>query len=123
MSKRIVVTGGRDYNDVPRIWAILACVSEKYGPLHIIDGASDDVTGPYVGADYWANQWANAMDYATTRCHAEWKKHGRAAGPIRNQTMIDEHRPDIVVAFPGGNGTEDMVRRAHKANIKVIEVK
>jgi len=53
---------------------------------------------------------------------AKWSKHGRAAGPIRNQEMIDECKPDLVVAFPGGRGTADMVRRAKAAGIRVIEV-
>ena len=44
-------------------------------------------------------------------------------GHIRNQQMIDEGKPDLVVAFKGGTGTADMVRRAKKHNIKVIEVK
>ena len=47
---------------------------------------------------------------------ADWTKHGKAAGPIRNQKMLDEC-PDLVVAFPGGKGTADMVRRAMKAGI------
>ena len=45
------------------------------------------------------------------------------AGHIRNQQMIDEGKPDLVVAFPGGAGTADMIRRAKKHNLKVIEVK
>jgi hypothetical protein len=53
---------------------------------------------------------------------ADWKAHGRAAGPIRNQRMIDEHRPELVVAAPGGRGTADMVRRARAAGIEVFEI-
>jgi hypothetical protein len=37
---------------------------------------------------------------------------GRAAGPRRNQRMLEDFRPDLVVAFPGGRGTAYMVRRA-----------
>ena len=44
---------------------------------------------------------------------------GRSAGPIRNQAMLDEGRPDLVVAFPGHHGTADIVRRARAAGIKV----
>lgn len=53
---------------------------------------------------------------------ANWKKHGKAAGPIRNQHMLDEGKPDLVIAFPGGRGTADMVARARKAGVKVVEV-
>ncbi len=54
---------------------------------------------------------------------ADWDKFGKGAGPIRNQQMIDEGKPDLVVAFPGGTGTADMVKRAKKHGIEVIEVK
>lgn len=47
---------------------------------------------------------------------------GKAAGPIRNQHMIDTAKPDLVVSFPGGAGTADMVRRAKAAGVRVIEV-
>jgi hypothetical protein len=45
----------------------------------------------------------------------------RAVCPNRI-SMIDEGKPDLVVAFPGGRGTADMVKRAKKANVEVIEV-
>jgi len=52
----------------------------------------------------------------------DWITEGRRAGPLRNQRMIDEGKPDLVIAFPGGRGTADMVRRARKARVEVIEV-
>src|SRR5262249_16770583 len=45
----------------------------------------------------------------------EWDELGKKAGPLRNQRMLDEGKPDLVVAFPGGGGTKDMVRRAVQA--------
>ncbi len=53
--------------------------------------------------------------------HAEWMKYGKAAGPIRNARMLAEGKPDLVVAFPGGRGTADMLRRVREAGIEVIE--
>ena len=53
---------------------------------------------------------------------AQWGKFGDAAGPIRNAKMLEEEL-DLVVAFPGGAGTADMVRRSKKAGFKVMEVK
>jgi hypothetical protein len=54
---------------------------------------------------------------------ADWKRYGRAAGPIRNQQMIDEGKPDMVLAFHDNIsesvGTKDMVTRARKARIEV----
>jgi hypothetical protein len=45
-----------------------------------------------------------------------------ASKGMRNQQMLDEGRPTLVVAFPGGRGTADMMRRARVAGIEVIEI-
>lgn len=77
-------------------------------------------TGADTAADEWAVvNWTGLTEFKVTP--EEWKHLGRAAGPIRNQRMIDEGKPDLVVAFPGGTGTADMVRRAKRAGIEVIE--
>jgi hypothetical protein len=115
----VVVTGGRDYADVPRLWRWLDAMAAKHDIRHVIDGASDDVTGPYIGWDYWCHQWALARDRSTTRCHADWKALGRRAGPIRNQQMADL-KPDLCLVGPGGTGTADMAARAHAAGILIV---
>lgn len=46
----------------------------------------------------------------------------RSAGPKRNQRMLDKGKPDLVLAFPGGDGTADMVRKAKSAGVPIIEV-
>lgn len=53
---------------------------------------------------------------------ADWAAYDRAAGPIRNARMIAEGKPDIVLAFPGGRGTANMVAQARKAGVRVIEI-
>jgi hypothetical protein len=50
---------------------------------------------------------------------AAWHEHGRGAGPIRNRQMLEEGRPDLVVAFPGGHGTAGMIKLALKAGVPV----
>jgi hypothetical protein len=68
--------------------------------------------------DYAVVSWKDVMVFK-----ANWDREGKSAGPKRNQQMLDEGKPDVVVAFPGGRGTADMVRRAKKAGVQVIEVK
>lgn len=80
------------------------------------------IHGAATGADSLANRWAVVNWVRSEEYPADWKKHGAAAGPIRNQRMIDEGKPDLVVAFPGGKGTADMVSRAKAAGVRVIEV-
>lgn len=68
-----------------------------------------------------AYDWVKARDILIEEYPAEWDKHGKAAGFIRNQDMLDSG-VDVVVAFPGGRGTADMVRRARKAGVEVVEI-
>jgi hypothetical protein len=53
---------------------------------------------------------------------AEWETLGRKAGPIRNERMLTEGKPDLVVAFPGGRGTAHMTRLAREAGVEVVEI-
>jgi hypothetical protein len=116
---RILVCGGRDFSDRKTLFDALDRISAQRHPadrLTVIQGGAS-------GADHMARQWAMEQPSVwVINEPADWKTHGKAAGPIRNQKMIDEHRPDIVLAFAGGRGTADMVRRAKAAKLHVIEV-
>jgi len=125
---RLLVCGGRDYADRDTLNRTLARICEERG---WITPKSDDgnwlpaivvVHGACpTGADAMADEWAVVNWCRQGRHRPDWKKHGRAAGPIRNQEMADT-RPDLGVSFPGGRGTADMVRRARAAGIEVVEV-
>ena len=71
--------------------------------------------GDSIGIDWAVVNWCRFEEYKP-----DWNKHGKAAGPIRNQQMLDEGKPDLVVAFPGGRGTADMIRRAEASGVPVI---
>lgn len=70
------------------------------------------IHGGCEGADMCAAQWATKRGIPAQEFAADWNKYGKAAGPIRNQRMLDEGKPDVVLVFPGGSGTADMTRRA-----------
>lgn len=110
---KVLVCGGRDYADKLALW----CVLDGLGPPEV----SAIISGMARGADSFAAEWAERFGFALLKFPADWEAHGRAAGPIRNQRMLDEGKPDLVVAFPGGRGTADMVGRAKKAGIPVKE--
>lgn len=91
------------------------------------------IHGASTGVDSYADWWGKTrlgVD-AVKAFPAHWKHKmcapgctqivGKAAGPIRNQQMLDEGKPDLVIAFPGGIGTADMVHRAGIAKIMVIK--
>jgi hypothetical protein len=82
------------------------------------------INGLARGADQMAVDWADAHDIWVEGYPAQWTQQGRAAGPIRNQQMLDEGRPELVLAFHDNldesKGTKDMVTRARKAGITVL---
>lgn len=80
------------------------------------------IHGGAAGADSLAGAVAAEMHIPTIVFPADWRAHGKSAGPKRNQQMLVEGRPDAVLAFPGGRGTADMVNRAKTAKIRVVEV-
>ena len=113
---RIVVTGGRDFADVSAVARALKAVHDKRGISLLIQGGAN-------GADRLCAEWAWDRQIPVGIYNADWKSHGKAAGPLRNQRMIDEGKPDAAVAFPGGRGTADMVKRLTAASIPVWQPK
>jgi hypothetical protein len=111
----VLVCGGRNYWDGNRVWRVLNAAVDRLGLSVVIQGGA-------TGADNLAWQWARDHGVPFETYAADWHAQGNAAGPIRNQRMIDEGRPDVVIAFPGGRGTADMVRRAEAAGIKVVRI-
>lgn len=109
---RVLVCGGRDYAN----WS---AVHHALGALHVKRGVTALIEGGAKGADALAHAWAVKFGIEVITFTADWDIDGKRAGPLRNQRMIDEGRPDGVVAFPGGRGTADMIRRAEAAGIKV----
>lgn len=107
---RILVCGGRDYADKDFVFLCLDELRRKWGDVVIIQGGAQ-------GADWLARLWAKERGIRCEQYNANWEKYGKGAGPIRNQRMIDEGKPNLFVAFPGGPGTADMVRRLRKAKI------
>lgn len=124
---RILVCGGRTFHNFQLLTIALNDIAIEFDCK--TDGEEGDwlptfhiISGGAKGADSLAEDYATINGCAFTEYPADWNKHGKAAGPIRNQQMLDEGKPDLVVAFPGGNGTADMVSRAKKAGVEVRQV-
>lgn len=89
---------------------------------HHIEPVTCVIHGAAPGADFLAGWWAMTNNIPVRAFPADWRKYGKRAGFRRNQQMLDEGKPDIVFAFPGGNGTKDMVKRAKAAGVPVLEI-
>ncbi len=113
---RVLVCGGRDFRDERVAFNALDRLHEELDFEVVIHGCAG-------GADQLAGEWARHRRLGELRFPADWAKHGKAAGPIRNQQMLEKGKPDLVVAFPGGRGTADMVQRARRAGVDVMEVR
>lgn len=114
---RVLVCGGRDYDDSRRLFQVLDKLHSEAGIDAIIEGGAR-------GADRLARHWAeHPYGCAVVETYeADWENQGSFAGPARNARMLAEGRPDLVIAFPGGRGTADMMRKARKAGVEVIEI-
>jgi predicted Rossmann-fold nucleotide-binding protein len=79
------------------------------------------------GADAAIARAAHQLGWCSLVMPAEWGRHGRAAGPIRNRELLEQaiaravaHTSQgsiasvLVVAFPGGAGTASLVRQARR---------
>lgn len=111
----VLICGDRYYKDWQKIQNYLQTLNPKEDV--IIHGAAK-------GADSLAGNLATSMKMKVLVFPAKWEEFSRAAGTIRNQQMIDEGHPDLVVYFhenlDGSKGTKDMVNRAIRINIPVL---
>lgn len=109
MTLRVLVFGGRDFTDT----AIMDQALSMLDVGCIIHGGAR-------GADTLAGEWGNRKGLPVLRIDAPWDFYGKyAAGPIRNQWLLDWACPTYAVGFPGGSGTRDMAQRCAAAGLPV----
>lgn len=111
---RILVCGSRHFND----YRLLAETLDK------IRGITQIIEGEAKGADTLARYYAERRGIEVRKFPADWQTYGKAAGPVRNKQILDEGKPDMVLAFraPNSRGTQNMIDQAEKAGIKTIVV-
>lgn len=113
MGLKVLVCGGRDFNDAMTLGSWLGGIHKQHGIDVLIHGGAR-------GADFMAGKFAELIGIPVREYPADWARDGRAAGPIRNSKMLAAEKPDLVVAFAGGRGTADMVEKARRAGIEVL---
>jgi len=111
--KRVLVCGGRAFADRHYLFSVLDGIHRAERIKLIIHGAAP-------GADSLAEAWAKSREIPYVGVPAQWKRIGRSAGPQRNDYMLAQGSPDMVIAFPGDKGTADMTRRAAAAGVKIV---
>ena len=114
-----LVCGGRDYLDYEHVCEVLDSFENSVGGkiTSIVHGAAR-------GADTLAARWATARNIPARAFPANWELHGLSrAGHVRNTDMLLLGKPDVVIAFPGGKGTADMVQQAQRAKVSVVRIR
>lgn len=126
---RVLVCGGRDFEDYKFLSHYLTKKLDEYyvwspdpephgswgWDLFLIHGAAR-------GADLLAEKWAQLNYIPYQEYPADWAQYGKRAGYLRNVQMLEEGKPDLVIAFPGGAGTNMMINLAKNAGVPVEEV-
>lgn len=113
---RVLVCGGRDFTDYQLLCNEMDKLPlDENQPITIIAGEAR-------GADALAKRYAEECSWDYEGYPADWNTYGKGAGPIRNRQMLVEGVPGLVIAFPGGKGTENMISQAKAANVPTVVV-
>lgn len=126
-----IVCGGRHYANVERVDQILDAAVIRLNLTRCVEGGAS-------GADALARAWrirrgVDGQTYSAAwddLSHPDCLRMNRRDGSLydaragfrRNQEMLVKEKPVGLLAFRGGAGTEDMVRRAYRAGIRVITI-
>lgn len=122
---RILITGSRNWTDTKTVFSEISRYITQTCPM-LVDGDGHDVSDVVIvhgacptGADWLAAEYAEVNFIRAEPHPAKWSTYGRAAGPLRNQEMVDLGA-DVCLAFirPESRGTIDCAKRAEAAGIE-----
>jgi hypothetical protein len=116
---KVLVTGSRRWADKKKLFATLELIDARHG-IELL------IVGDARGADQNARYWARRVGHVPLQVfHADWEKHGKRAGILRNLDMLAEE-PDAVLAFKVKNiearGTDHCSQEAEQRGIKVVTI-
>jgi hypothetical protein len=114
MPTKYLICGSRNFKDRVMLNRALNALI-----LHPRDAVI--IHGDCSGVDRMAGQWGDEHGAKVNPVPADWAGHGMSAGPIRNGLML-ELKPDVVIAFPGGKGTQNMINQARLRRVVTIQV-
>ena len=110
----VAITGGKTVSDADAIWTTLDSTRAKYGDMVLLHGG-----GP--GVEKIAASWADARGVDQVVCRPDWKTHGNAA-PFRRNDELLNLLPKGVIAFPGSGITGNLVDKARRLGIPVMQI-
>ncbi len=120
---KILICGGRHFNEYD---VFSKTVNSVLNDLEIHQDQIELVSGGCEGTDKMAERYAEENSISISVFNADWKRYGRAAGPIRNRQMIDyikDSDHSYVIAFTSDRtkGTRNTIELASKNSIEVFQ--
>lgn len=116
---KVIIAGGRNFSD----YGLLKERCDYFLQNKIKESRVVIISGHATGADALGERYAQERGLSLDAHPADWNKHGRAAGPIRNKEMAEV--ADALIAFWDGasRGTANMIDLAKRKGLKVAVVK
>ncbi len=112
---RVIIAGGRDFKDYELLKRVCdkLLITKRFNKKIII------LSGKAKGADYLGEVYAKENGFEVDPHPANWKREGKAAGPIRNKEMATVAH--ALIAFWDGKsrGTGDMIEQAKAHGLQV----
>lgn len=115
---RVLITGGRTFQNAD---AIRRGLIHAIGQYRLAQADTIFIHGGAAGVDSMAGDILTQLGFHTAKVRPLWITHPRTAALKRNTAML-MLQPEVCVAFPGGNGTADMIRQATHARISVLRI-
>lgn len=112
---KLAVVGNRTFNDIELMTKVLDRYRAEHPDLTIVSGAAP-------GADTLAAEYGRRHDLEVIGYPADWAKHGRRAGPLRNTQIVND--AEMLIAFwdEVSIGTRDSITKAHAKGVPVLVV-
>lgn len=109
---KVIIAGSRNFTNYKKLSKICDHLLQHQTDIEIVSGTAR-------GADRLGEQYAKEKGYAIKQFPADWNKHGKAAGPKRNQQMANY--ADALIAFWDGKsrGAKNMIELAKAVNLKI----
>lgn len=114
---KLIIAGSRSASDIREVYAAVSAAFKHWGRLW--EKRSEIVCGMARGADLLGKQFGDEGDMIVREFPADWAKHGKSAGFIRNQEMVDYADAAIYLWDGKSKGTKDCIDRAKKKGMPI----
>lgn len=112
---RLLICAGRYYADNSECRQVLDVLHRIHSVTVLIHGGNQ-----FLGAGI--EEWAREHGADIVRYPPNWQRHGKLAERLRNRFMLGDSQPDLVMALPGGEDTEELIAHARSAGLQTLSI-